>query len=380
MPDYFDTTYAGAFKAGNSLGEGLNSAAGDASRAIELNKNRQLAFNTLKQAGMISTKTEQPSLEELTQGAKDFAKQQGHDLVINTGSDPEAAKKNIMGIYKALNIPMPQAKSTTVLNLTPGTKYDPVKGDVSFEASDKSPLDALIKMENLRYLQGVNKQMETGGNPDNRVYRDPVTGEEVPAETAIENMKNGQGRYVINQRVMTKAGPKESPLVTPDNLTESEKNYLITANRVKTSLDDLQNNIYPKLDKLGGNKDWEAFQAERVPFIGIKNQDIQDYKSSLNRLKSDIPFLRGGKQLTATEAKRVDILLNPFGKSDKTRQEDLDRFKKEFNMGENLMKYGQAPSMSGSTQMNQANTAEKGSQDLSTLSDEELMKIINGAK
>lgn len=358
LSDPFESTYAGAYKAGSSLGEGIKSTADNVAGNMKLQNQRNQAMNMLKQFGMLKTKTEEPSLDELAQGAKDFAKSQGHELNINYGDNPEQAKQNIMGIYKALNIPMPQGKTTTELNLSPGTEYDPIKGDVSFKApADKSPLDALIKMENLKYMQGINKQIDqSSGDGANLVYRDPVTGEEVAKDLAIQNIKEGKGRYVVNQKVTTKAGVKESPVVKPDDLTETEKNYLITADRVKTSLSDLKDTVYPKLDSLGGNKDWQAFQAENVPFIGIKNQDIQDFKSSLTRLKADIPFLRGGKQLTPTEAKRVDILLNPFGKTKETREKDIERFQKEFVTGENLMKYGQAPSMQSGSNVNSSVT------------------------
>lgn len=349
MPDYFDTTYAGAFKAGNSLGEGLNSAAGSVAKQMELNKNRKTAYDTLKAAGMITEKTDNPSMDDLTKGLQDFGKQTGREVNVNYGDNPEEARRNITGIYKALNIPMPQGKTTTTLNLTPGTKYDPMKGDVSMEGVN--PLDSLIKMENYKYMKNVNSQMDPGsggGGVASLVYRDPVTGEEIPRDIAVQNMKDGKGRYVVNQKVITKEGIKENPVVKPEDMTKEEKEYLITANRVKTSLGDLKDNIYPNLDKIGGNKDWEAFQAQNVPFAGIRNQGIQDFKSSLTRLKADIPFLRGGKQLTDTEAKRVDILLNPFGKTKETREKDIERFQKEFSMGENLMKYGMAPSMGGS--------------------------------
>lgn len=357
MPDYFDTAYAGAFKAGNSLGEGIQSAAGSFAKQKELQKNRQQAFNMLKQFGMVDIKTEEPSLEELAKGAKDFAKEQGTDLQINYGDNPEQAKKNIMGIYKALNIPIPNGKSSTTLNLAPGTKYDPIKGDVSFDASDKSPLDTLIKMENFKYLQGVNKQMDGQGQDSsaNLVYRDPVTGEQIPNDIAVQNMKEGKGRYVVNQKVVTKAGVKENPVVKPDDLTKEEKEYITTAERIKTSISDLKDNIYPRLEKMGGYADWQSLQAQSVPFVGIKNQNIQDFKSQLTRLKADIPFLRGGKALTPQEGKRVDILLNPFGKSKQTRDEDLTRFQKEFMGGENLMKYGLAPSMQPNNQTQNTN-------------------------
>ena len=62
--------------------------------------------------------------------------------------------------------------------------------------------------------------------------------------------------------------------------------------------------------------------------------------ADLNALKADIPFLRGGKQLTPTEAKRVDKLLNPFGKKPNVYKRDIEIFQKEFYTGKEIMKHG----------------------------------------
>lgn len=159
LSDPFSTTYEGAFKAGTSLGSGIQSATKDIMDSVELNKKRKQAFDMLKQFGMVNTTTEEPSLDQLTQTAKDFAKQQGHDLQINTGDNPEQAKQNLMGIYKALNIPLPQGKTTTTLNLTPGTKYDPMKGEVSFDALQHQK----TLPEQIAEYESANKMLETAG-------------------------------------------------------------------------------------------------------------------------------------------------------------------------------------------------------------------------
>lgn len=148
MPsDPFSTTYEGAFKAGTSLGTGIQSASKDITAGLVEKKKRDEAFKLLKQFGMIDTKTEEPSLEELTKGAQEYAKSQGSELAINTGDNPEQAKQNIMGIYKALGIPVPKGKTKTTLNLAPGTKYDPMKGDVEF--SNPKSLLSPYGMENI---------------------------------------------------------------------------------------------------------------------------------------------------------------------------------------------------------------------------------------
>lgn len=159
LSDPFDTTYAGAFKAGSSLGAGIDSAAGSVADSMKLQNQRKQALGMLKQFGMVQTKTEDPTLDQLAQGAKDFAKSQGHELNINYGDNPDQAKENIMGIYKALNIPMPQGKTMTTLNLTPGTQYDPVKGEVSFTGQKKEK----TLPEQIAEYGAAQKMMEVSG-------------------------------------------------------------------------------------------------------------------------------------------------------------------------------------------------------------------------
>ncbi len=157
--DYFDTTYKGSMAAGMSLGQGLESAAGDFSKKIEEDKKRKMGFDMLKQFGMIKTKTEEPSLDELVKGLDAPAKEHGYTIKgINYGDNPEQAKKNVVAMYKALNIPLPQGKNTLELNLTPGTKYDPMKGDVSFE----NPKSSVMMSQFPGLIPGNSNSEENG--------------------------------------------------------------------------------------------------------------------------------------------------------------------------------------------------------------------------
>ncbi|MBF0443888.1 MAG: hypothetical protein HQK54_18410 [Oligoflexales bacterium] len=195
------------------------------------------------------------------------------------------------------------------------------------------------KQSQIKLNEAMLKNIEGGGVGGDLIYRDPSTGMEIPKEQALQDIGEGK-QYIVNRRVATRQGVKEEPVSKPEDLTETEKNYMTTSDRVMKSLDALKSDVYPKLDNMGGNKDWQAFQAQSLPFALIGDQNIEDYKSALTQLKADIPFLRGGKQLTATEAKRVDILLNPFGKSEETRMKDIERFRSEFLGGAKLMKGG----------------------------------------
>lgn len=174
------------------------------------------------------------------------------------------------------------------------------------------------------------------------VYRNPITGEEVPAEQAMNDMVNGVGQYKVSQRIKTRAGTLEKSLINPQDLTQEEKQYLISSTRIQGTLNDILTDLPTIYSKKGTPDLVKQFQSEKLPFWMTPDQDIQTLKANLNYLKADIPFLRGGKQLTQTESRRVDVLLNPLGKTEETYRKDIDRFKKEFGIGEMLTKYGVA--------------------------------------
>jgi len=121
---------------------------------------------------------------------------------------------------------------------------------------------------------------------------------------------------------------------------------------------------------------------ENIPYILAQDQSVQSLKSDLIYLKAQIPFLRGGKQLTKEEGKRIDIQLNPFGKSKETYKKDIDRFEKEFLYGADIMKYGiNADLMRKIIKSDKKKRGQIQKQgDLSQMSDAELQAIISGGK
>ena len=199
----------------------------------------------------------------------------------------------------------------------------------------------------------LNKFVESGQFPENfqgqgignqggLVYRDALSGQEVPEEQAMQDIQGGSQKYIVSKIVNTRSGPRENVLIKPPDLSGTEKEYVIGSRRIQTRLNNMLNRAIPKLEsgKWGG---FQSIQTQRpVPYFAVKDKDLQDFKSNLNAVKADIPFLRGGKQLTNTEAKRVDILLDPFGKDTAVLKRDYDTFLDEFIYGENLMKYGVA--------------------------------------
>ena len=188
-------------------------------------------------------------------------------------------------------------------------------------------------------MKNINKNMAGGGTGagTDLVYRKADTGEEVTKAVAEQAIASGDRNYIITQRNVSKSGVRETPLIKAPDLTQEEKQYVISSNRIQgriASLKDSLNQI--KGEK--GSPQWKKFQSQNLHPAFIKdNSSMEDVQSEIKALKSDIPFIRGGKQLTPEEGKRVDYLLNPFGKSDERYQKDLDIFNKEFVEGTEIM-------------------------------------------
>lgn len=172
------------------------------------------------------------------------------------------------------------------------------------------------------------------------VYRRGATGETVPAAQAIGEIEQGNRDFTINQRRVGRSGVIETPISKPADLTEREKEYIITSKRIQKRLGGIQE-LVPEVRQKGyGELENFAVQSKRVPYIFLRDKTLKDLKSNIDSVKADIPFLRGGKQLTIEEGRRVDILLSPFGKSDEIYQRDIGQFQEEFILGERLMTEG----------------------------------------
>jgi hypothetical protein len=194
LSDPFQTTYEGSFKAGSTLGAGISSAVGDVSAGIEKKRSQEKAYNMLKQFGMIKETQEDPSYDELKKNAEEFAKSQGRELIINDNGDENQSKQALMNIYKALEIPIPKGKTKTELNLSPGTKYDPIKGEVSFE-SPKSLLSQFGLTES------VPEGFEiTGYDQKGQPMIRKVKEDKVPA--SVQNLKTKM-RGELNETIET---------------------------------------------------------------------------------------------------------------------------------------------------------------------------------
>ena len=260
-----------------------------------------------------------------------FFKKLGEQHKYNLALEGEKAKQD--AFYKDYQ-PSTRAEGGRPLQGTPFQSL--AKGGLYKRTND---VDKELKGQNLLYMKNINKNMAGGGTGagTDLVYRKADTGEEVTKAVAEQAIASGDRNYIITQRNVSKSGVRETPLIKAPDLTQEEKQYVISSNRIQgriASLKDSLNQI--KGEK--GSPQWKKFQSQNLHPAFIKdNSSMEDVQSEIKALKSDIPFIRGGKQLTPEEGKRVDYLLNPFGKSDERYQKDLDIFNKEFVEGTEIM-------------------------------------------
>lgn len=171
LSDPFNTTYQGSFQAGQSLGQGIQSAAGSVSdvmkqkNALEQQaKQRQQGFQTLQSLGLV--KQNSPTNDDLAKGLEDYGTKAGVSVNVNHGDNPDIERKNMMAIYKAMGIPMPKGS----IDVMPGTSID-MGGGVSYTApkQEKSVAQQVQDVTDAKNLldstpgMSGNTASETGG-------------------------------------------------------------------------------------------------------------------------------------------------------------------------------------------------------------------------
>lgn len=149
LSDPFSTTYQGSFDAGQSLGQGIQSAAGSVADVMKQKqalaqqaKQRKASFDMLKGMGLIQEDTTPPSVDDLKTGLKVAGKTMGKDVNFNMANDlDEGQQRNFLStLYKSFNIPMPQGKTKTTIS--PGVSID-LGGGMSY--TGQKPIDPMVQ-------------------------------------------------------------------------------------------------------------------------------------------------------------------------------------------------------------------------------------------
>jgi hypothetical protein len=184
-------------QAKESLGAGIASAAGSVADAMknqkqqEQNKKMMDLFGIGKQTGLIDT--QEPTNDQLAQGLQDYGKKAGVNVEVNHGDNPDQARSNMMGIYKALGVPVPQGtiKVNADTNMKSGMKatleFDD-KGNLRPKFTTVDPETQELKEQNMQIKKQMDQESEDkfkdkritdlGSELDPSKFRQGVFGQE----------------------------------------------------------------------------------------------------------------------------------------------------------------------------------------------------------
>lgn len=146
-------------------------------------------------------------------------------------------------------------------------------------------IERQVKEENLKYMQGVNKRMGGDNSGSDVVYRRADTGEEVAREVAEKDIAQGDRNYIINQRVASKSGVKETPLVSTQDrkfMDEQEENKKVQQQKSQMVLDTAQDTLNTIAEVEKGMKYFGTFG--NVP--SIPGSSRKTWESNIDKLLS----------------------------------------------------------------------------------------------
>lgn len=171
LGDPFSTTYEGAYKAGTSLGTGIQSAATSVADAMKLQNSQKRAMATLKmlQDTGIQKKEEPLSTDEFNTQAESIIRTNADklgtpDLQITGSTDPEERMKQYKAILDPLGL-TPKPKVTNVLDTNAmSNKFDisvDSDGKLSYKMKTVDPLTEELKKQRLDNANKVISDRES---------------------------------------------------------------------------------------------------------------------------------------------------------------------------------------------------------------------------
>lgn len=190
------------------------------------------------------------------------------------------------------------------------------------------------KQSQLEINKAILKSIE-GGQGGDLVYREQLTGVEVPPEQALQRIGQGE-QFIIKRRITSRQGIKEEEVSTPKELTEGEAKTSSGAEEVLKEIDDLEKIILSEPTDKGDSipffgKSAQA-QGVKIPFIapyGVSEKG-QEYRTIRESINNRLLYLRSGAQINDKEYRRLSGMLPELFRSDKVDLQQLERFKNEF--------------------------------------------------
>lgn len=366
LSDPFSTTYQGSMQSGESLGQGIQSAAGSVADVMNQKaqqqqqmKQRQQGFQTLQNLGLI--KQNQPTNDDLAKGLQDYGQKMGVQVNVNQGDNPDSAKKNMVGIYKALGLPIPKGS----IDVMPGTTIDAGGGDTyTAPQKQRSIVDQVAE-----YQQAQNALQDKGstgiptvdakGNLSIKSPTGAVKDVNSTAKTIVDGIQQGNLPPTLSGMSRT-AGLSAAIEVEAQkrgfNLKDAQVDYTAlnqltkTMNQnqmvqLNTAFNGVENDI-PVMQKASNDLERTGFDPANSIIVkadlngvslspNVPEEQVEaatKYITQINVMRDSmaVAFMRGG--VPSDQAlKMTDNILNP-AYSDKQIGAALDQVQTNLNM------------------------------------------------
>jgi hypothetical protein len=194
--------------------------------------------------------------------------------------------------------------------------------------------DMETKQQNMQLMsQRLNQFLTQGGSGGDEDFAidtlDPVTGKFTLKNVGLQR-----------QRDQEKADLQVETAQRKRELTGEEQKTVAGAENIETNVNEVLGLLDNVVTEKGGFDD--RFVRSRIDAGNalLVSGDAERLQSAVNKLKAQIPFAKGGKQLTPFEARTLFRLLDMTGKEKETIRRDLNSFVQEFGRLSELAKTG----------------------------------------
>jgi hypothetical protein len=220
LSDPFSTTYQGSMQAGESLGQGIQSAAGSIADAMQKKQQQQKflqMIGMMKDSGAVTTESAPLSTDEyISQAEKTIAglgdKLGAKGLQVTGSSDPEERKKQYQAILEPLGLdPKPKVTPKLDTNKMSG-KYDismDSDGKMTWKTKTVDPMAEEMKQERMDMQKEKLKDQESKNLDIEFDKLDKISNPNIATNRSPLGMA-GRANMAANRALLT----LDSPMVT----------------------------------------------------------------------------------------------------------------------------------------------------------------------
>lgn len=356
LSDPFSTTYQGSFQAGQSLGQGINDAAGTVADAMK----KKQTFDMMKKFGLIKEETTPPSSDELEKNLIQQGKAMGKNVHFNLAPDAtdEQKSKFFTNLHQTFGIPIPQGNTKTIIS--PGVSIDE-KGASYTAPKPQDDLSKELKEQRLQSMKDSDELKQQ--NKQDKLEKDAkqqfisVRGDSSIA--AIEKQRDASIQGYTTLKDIRKEGRLPNSFELQDVLAQTYRSRTGAA-----PTNEIMKDLFINTLGVQKNKVEQFFSGKATP---ATTEDIA------NKVES---FLKkSGTQLDKMHDKYMSPrLVKPDGLSDK-KWEEISKEGRGMRFSDAVSQYDDA----GKGVTDAAGLTNKGNiTDFSKMTDDQLKAIING--